>query len=250
MLIDGGESTDDLLAQLRDALPSGHERLDLLIVTHPQIDHIGGFIDLFAHYEIGRIVVSPLNRRAALGRRLEQLASERGVEVAVARAGTRILLRDGGGRPPLVLDVLWPTGDSGSSAGSEAQADPPDFNAESIVLRLTYGDLRALFTGDIGAAQELALARKQCGTAPCDLTAQILKVPHHGSGGSTTDLLLRRVRPSLAIISAGAGNPHGHPHPDVLALLAREGAEALRTDERGRITIRSDGSAIVWESER
>ena len=247
VLIDGGESTDDLLAQLRGALPSGHERLDMLIVTHPQIDHIGGFIDLFGHYEIGRIVVSPLNRRAALGRRLEQLAAERGVEVAVARAGTRILLRDDGGRPPLMLDVLWP---ASASASSDAQTDAPNFNAESIVLRLTYGDLRALFTGDIGAAQELALARRLCGVAPCDLTAQILKVPHHGSGGSTTDLLLRRVRPSLAIISAGAGNPHGHPHADVLALLAREGAETLRTDERGRITIRSDGAAISWESER
>ena len=247
VLIDGGESADDLLAQLRDALPSGHARLDLLIVTHPQIDHIGGFIDLFGRYAIGQIVVSPLNSRAALGRRLEQLAAEHEVAVAVGRAGTRITLPDRGGRPPLVLELLWPTG---ALPNSNSPADSPDFNAESIVLRLAYGDLRALFTSDIGAAQELALARRLCGVAPCDLTAQLLKVPHHGSGGSTTDLLLRRVRPSLAIISAGAGNPHGHPHPDVLALLEREGAKALRTDERGRITITTDGTAIAWQSER
>lgn len=243
VLIDGGAETDALLPQLRAAMPSGARRIDLLISTHPQIDHIGGFIGLFGRYDIGRIFVAPPNRRAALGRRLEQLAAEHGVELAAAHAGMRIRLPGEGGRPDLTLDALWPQ-------RAPQDAEEPNLNATSLVFRLGYGGFRALFTADVGAAQEIALARQECGDALCDLRAQILKVPHHGSGGSTTDLLLRRARPSLAIISAGEGNPHGHPHPDVLALLKREGVELLRTDRHGRITIVTDGAAIAWRTER
>ena len=243
VLIDGGAETDILLPQLRAAMPGGARRIDLLISTHPQIDHIGGFIGLFGRYDIGRILVASPNRRAALGRRLEQLAAEHGVDLAAAHAGMRIRLPGEGGQPDLTLDALWPQGEP-------QDAEEPNLNAQSLVFRLGYGGFRALFTADVGAAQEIALARQACGAARCDLRAQILKIPHHGSGGSTTDLLLRRVRPSLAIISAGEGNPHGHPHPDVLALLEREGVELLRTDRHGRITIVTDGAAIAWRAER
>ena len=242
VLIDGGAETDILLPQLRDAMPSGARRIDLLISTHPQIDHIGGFIGLFGRYDIGRILVAPPNPRAALGRRLEQLAEEHGVAVVTASRGMRIRL-PGGDQPDLTLDVLWPQREP-------QDAEEPNLNAQSLILRLGYGGFRALFSADVGATQEIALARQACGAALCDLRAHILKIPHHGSGGSTTDLLLRRVRPSLAIISAGEGNPHGHPHPDVLALLAREGIPVLRTDANGRITVSAEGGAVGWRAER
>ena len=262
VLIDGGPQTDALLPQLRAALPAGARRLDLVIGTHPQIDHLGGLLGLFGSYDIGRILVAPTNDRAALGRRLEQLAAEHGVQIAAAHAGMRILLPGGDAQPDLTLDVLWPERperdvgrDTTSDAGVAGSGrSTPNLNAASLVIRLAYGEFAALFAADIGAAQELALARRRCGAARCELRAQILKIPHHGSGGSTTDLLLRRARPSLAVISAGASNPHGHPHPDVLALLRREAIPVLRTDLDGRITILvailADGNAIAWRAER
>lgn len=244
VLIDGGETPSRLLAQLRAALPAGQRRLDLVIVTHPQIDHTGGIIGLFGRYEIGRILVSPLHDRLPIGRRVIALAGEDGAPVDVLRAGARITLPNRDGLPPLSLDVLWP-------ADASINTEATDPNAQSLVLRLTYGAAHILFAADIGAIEELALARQACGAgAGCDLTAQVLKVPHHGSGGSTTDLLLRRVRPSLAVISVGATNPHGHPHPDVPALLEREGVTTLPTSERGRVTIITDGSQMVWRTER
>ena len=247
VLIDGGPDPDRLAAQLRAALPSGERRLDLVIATHPQLDHLGGVIGLFDRYAIGRIIVAPLHHRAALGRRVQQLADEHGAAVSTAYGGTRIVLPNRSGLPALTLDVLWPP---------EAVQDGGalDFNAQSLVLRLAYGAVRALLTADISAPQELALARQSCGPpaagAPCELSAQILKVPHHGSAGSTSDLLLRRTAPGLAVISAGQSNPHGHPHPDVLALLERDGIETLLTAQQGRITIVTDGAAIAWQTER
>lgn len=246
VLIDGGPQTDALLPQLRDALPAGARRLDLVIGTHPQIDHLGGLLGLFGSYEIGRILVAPPNDRAALGRRLRQLAAEHGVEIATAHAGMRILLPGDDAQPALTLDVLWPDRDGDLNLSDETA---PNLNAASLVIRLAYGEFAALFAADIGAAQELALARRRCGDGHCELRAQLLKIPHHGSGGSTTDLLLRRARPNLAVISAGASNPHGHPHPDVLALLHREAIPVLRTDLSGRITVVADGGAIAWRAQ-
>ena len=243
VLIDGGPEPDRLLSELRNALPGGERRLDLIIITHPQIDHLGGIIGLFGRYEIGQIIVSPQHRRAALGRRMDALAEEHGVAVATAQAGLRISFAGSDDHPTLTLDALWPRGASDDS-------EQPDLNAQSLVLRLGYGAFRALFSADIGAAQEIALAQQRCGAAPCELSAHLLKIPHHGSGGSTTDLLLRRVRPSLAVISAADPNPHGHPHPDVLALLTHHAVPTLQTAQHGRITITTNGATAAWRSER
>ena len=108
ILIDGGADADRLASQLRDALPSGERRLDLVVVTHPQLDHLGGLLNLFGGYEIGQIVVSPVHDDAALGRRMRELAEEHGVPVVTATAGTRIVLPGAGSSPDLILDVLWP----------------------------------------------------------------------------------------------------------------------------------------------
>ena len=243
ILIDGGADGDVLVSQLRDALPSGASRIDLVIVTHPQLDHAGGIISLFDRYELGQIVVSPLHDGTSLGRRLRDLGEERQVPVMIGRIGDRIVFPDDDGQPRVALDVLWPP-------RAIASMDDADLNAQSMVVRLSYGTVRVLFAADIGAAEELELARQVCAGEPCDLRAEVLKAPHHGSAGSTTDLLLRRASPSLAVISAGASNPHGHPHADVIELLERHGVAVVQTAERGRITILSDGQSVAWEAQR
>jgi len=104
------------------------------------------------------------------------------------------------------------------------------------VLRLQYGAVRLLLTGDIEQATERWLLAQGA-----DLRADILKVPHHGSKTSTSLAFVQQVQPRLGIISTGANNPFGHPHPQVLDVLAHQGVEVWRTDEHGAITITSDG---------
>jgi competence protein ComEC len=105
-----------------------------------------------------------------------------------------------------------------------------------VVLEVGFGDVRFLLTGDVtGDAEDRLEAR----------SAEVLKVPHHGSRTSSRPLLLRAVRPRLALVSAGAHNPFGHPHPETVARLAAAGALVLRTDRDGTVRATTDGRR-VW----
>jgi competence protein ComEC len=127
------------------------------------------------------------------------------------------------------FDVLWPP------PGDEAA----DLNDTSIVLRVSYRDIAILLTGDIEApAQEALLA-----SGP--LTAEVVKVPHHGSKTSAT-AFLQQTGATIAVISAGAGNPFGHPHAETLDALS--GARVYRTDLHGRVVISTDGRSLRVET--
>ena len=136
------------------------------------------------------------------------------------------------------------------SLGDEVEADVlapaagedfgDDLNAAGVVLRLRHGSVALLLTADIGVEEELRLAR-----GPWDLRSQGLKVAHHGSKTSTSDLLLRRVSPEVSAISLGAGNSFGHPHPGVLERLGV--GVVLRTDVDGRVRLRSDGEQLRYD---
>jgi competence protein ComEC len=108
-----------------------------------------------------------------------------------------------------------------------------------LVIRLQYGDIRILFTGDIEHATERWLM-----THVDDLRADILQIAHHGSHTSTLPDFVKRVQPQVGIISVGAGNPYGHPHPQVLATLQQHNVRLFRTDRHGAITITTDGTSF------
>jgi len=114
---------------------------------------------------------------------------------------------------------------------------PRNENDRSLVLRLQYGAVRLLLTGDIEQATERWLLAQRA-----DVRADILKVPHHGSKTSTSLDFVQQVQPRVGIISTGAANPFGHPHRQVLDVLAQQGVAVWRTDEHGAITITSDGT--------
>ena len=231
LLVDGGPDGLRLLTELADSLPPGRRSIDVVVATHPQADHLGGLFALLDRFRVGALIVSPLNAQTELGRQLVAAAAARGVPVHVASPG--LLIDLGGG---VLIDVLGPL------SGSE-QTPTSNLNAGSAVLRLRHGDLAFFLTGDIEAAQELALARQEW-----DLRAAVLKVAHHGSATSTTDLLLRRVRPSIALISVGEGNRFGHPHAGVLDRLSA--VIVLRTDQDGTIRLRSDGQSLRYRTDR
>lgn len=232
VLIDGGPDGAALFAALDDVLPANSGKIDAVVLTHPQMDHAGGLFSVIERHEVGQLIVSPANARWPLGRRLERAARERGVPVREVAHGDLISFDDDS-----TIDVLWPMRDR--PVGN----DP---NAASLVLRAALGNAVFLFTGDVRAKEELALAFAPCsGGLPCDLRADVLKVAHQGSRSSSTNLFLRRADPEIAVISAGERNPHGHPHPEAVARLERAGARIFTTARHGTISVFPDGSVRV-----
>ena len=243
ILVDTGEQSDDLLAALRRHIPSSTGRIDLVVITHPQSDHAESLWAVLDHYDVGQVMLSAYADTTQLGRRIIELLDDRSVPIVQARPGQQIVFSGG---INLSLDILWPPSDG---LPHEYLSNP---NSTSIVIRARYGEAVFLFTGDINVEQELDLVRAPCVNAarPCELRADVLKVAHQGSRFSSSSLFLDSVRPSLAILSVGADNPHGHPHEEVIASLARIGADPLITSERGDISVTSDGRTISVTTER
>lgn len=227
ILVDGGPSVSRLLNGLGDALPSSKRRLDLVVLTHGQEDHVAGLAGLFGRYTIGAVLMVPEDGGGAAYRVWREGLADHGVPVYEAEAGLVAGLGDG-----LVLEVLWPQ-----------HPHPAEVNERSVVLRLTYGNVSVLLTGDIGAEAEAALL-----DAGLPLQSTVLKVAHHGSDGSSDPRFLEAVSPALAAISAGRGNIYGHPSPTTRLRLAN--IPLYRTDMNGSIRLRTDGVRLWVEHQR
>jgi competence protein ComEC len=215
------------------------QRVDLVVITHPHPDHYGGLEALLDEVDIGE----------AWAIRQSDVEDPDGPATGMLRAlrarGTRLVRPDAlcdGTRPygGADLDVLWPC------PGYDAGLDPND---NSIVVRLTYGRVVILFTGDVEELAEATLAR----CAGSALRAHVLKVGHHGSRTSSTDPFLDAVRPRWAVVSAGRHNQFGHPHPEVVARYRERGVPLARTDRMGAVVLETDGRTMdlrTWRGDR
>jgi competence protein ComEC len=231
ILIDGGPSAETVSDALGRALPFYDRRIDLVILTHPQADHLAGLSAVLERYNVGSLMTTRFANPTALYDEWRTYLADSDIPRFPAIRGQWIDLGDGAR-----LTVLSPTPET--RLGSAA-----DINDTSIVLRLTMGDVSFLLTADISEETEAALIR--LGT---DLRSTVLKVPHHGSSTSASTPFLSRVQPSVDVISAGSGNPYGHPAPEVLARL--DGDAIYRTDEDGDITVATDGDHLWVETQR
>jgi competence protein ComEC len=224
VLIDAGPAADGFDAGERVVLPylrrRGVSGLEAMILTHPDLDHIGGASAVLEGLEV-RAVFDPgvPSSGATYLAVLESVEREEAPWLPL-RAG-RTLELDG-----VALRVLHPPGASDVEAWSS--------NDRSVVLLLRFGDFTALLTGDAEAEAEARLVRDE-GSGPVD----VLKVGHHGSSTSTTPTFLERVAPEAAVISAGRRNRYGHPAPEVMARLEAMGVRIYRTDRDGTLTIRA-----------
>ena len=211
ILIDGGRDPKVLLSQLGRALPFWDRDIEAVILTHPDEDHIGGFLGLKDRYRVGRWLTTGATTDTATWQRL----SEQIQPVMEVRKDTTITL----GKDE-TLTLLWPL--------IGVALDVKDTNASSIVARLDLGGKKTfLLTGDLPSKQELEVAVKP---------TEVLKAGHHGSKYSTSDEWLDRVQPQDAILSVGAQNRYGHPAADTLERLAAHHAIIYRTDRQGTIT--------------
>jgi len=220
---------------VRELRRRGVRRLELLVLTHPDLDHVGGAEAVLASLEVGAVLEPsrPTGKDAYVA--LLEAAQARGVPWRMARAGQRFEI-DG-----VSLEVLSPPGPEVAAA-----EDATESNAVSIVLAVRYGELDALLTGDAPKSVERAVS------AEVGPSLEILKVGHHGSATSTDSVLLATTHPRLALVSVGRGNRFGHPAPEVLARLRRFGVEIHRTDREGTLRVlgRRDGSFVVRGARR
>jgi competence protein ComEC len=201
------------------------QRLEALILTHPDADHIGGAAAVLESFDVDAVIDPGLP--AGKDMYIDLLAAARSDRMRwiAGRAGIRFEL-DG-----VAFEFLYP----------ERELDAlRDANDNSVVFRLVFGSFTALFLGDAPSSVEEELVARH-GTR---MRTTVLKVGHHGSATSTSDALLAAARPTLALISVGERNRYGHPAPTVMRRLVLHEVRVLRTDELGHVIVRAqrDGS--------
>lgn len=223
ILIDAG-AEGNILAPLAHVMPRGDTTIDLVVMTHPDADHIGGFSEVFAHYTITTALVSGSRGTSTLSRSLKNTLDKKHVKQIVAYAGMQLVLDR---EKNITLDILFP----------DQNIKSWETNDGSIVSRLVYNDTSVLFMADAPVETEQLLLASYSDT----LTSDILKVGHHGSETSTSETFLDSVSPAVAIISAGLNNRYGHPHQEVMERLIERGIEVRETSTDGTITYHSDG---------
>ncbi|MBA2720823.1 MAG: ComEC/Rec2 family competence protein [Chloroflexi bacterium] len=231
MLVDGGPDPDRLIVELDRRLPPWDRRIDVLVLTHPHEDHVAGMPLLLERYRIGRVFESGMRGRGpgyqAFAR---DLGNDQAPPIGTLATGARIGVDD------IRLRVLWP--DPG-----RVPREPPGsgraINDVSIVLLGEVAGRRFLLGGDIEDDVDPLLAGRKLPTV------DILKVAHHGSGTATTAAFLEAVRPRIAVISAGADNPYGHPVRSTIDRLSAAGAQVLRTDADGSVTMTIDPTGTI-----
>jgi competence protein ComEC len=225
VLVDGGKGRA-VLRGLGDLMHPADRSLDVVIATHPDLDHIGGLPEVFARYDIGMFFEPGVMDDGSDYIVLKEAVAEEKLNSLFARAGKRLAI--GGGA---YLEFLFPVGDVSAF----------EANTGSIITRVVYGKTSFMLTGDAPVSIENYLV----GIYGARLDATVLKAGHHGSKTSTGDAFLGATTPEYAIISAGCDNTYGHPHKEVLERLARFKADILQTCTDGTIVFESDGNVVT-----
>lgn len=221
ILIDAGPNRK-VLDELTSALSPFDRYIDLVVLSHPQLDHFAGLIDVLKRYQVGAFVFNGRRGETAAFGDLEKIIQENKIPVIVLGEKDKIKYQDSR------FDVLSPSKNLLSSA---------ELNDTTLVMRLLSQNAKILFTGDIDSKIENYLAEKY------ELDVDVLKIAHHGSKFSSSEEFLRAATPKLTIIEVGK-NSYGHPTEQVLNRLALIGAQIFRTDKDGTIKLVLDNGRI------
>jgi competence protein ComEC len=229
MLIDGGLNMRGYDSGERVLNPflcyEGVRKIDLLLLSHPDNDHGGGFEHILREFGVKRALGVPhRDLPAPTHQSLHEIIDLKGIPHELGYAGAIDLT------PTARIDLLHPLNEASINLMDG------DVNNDSLVVKITYGDFRILFTGDIEQSAEEALI-----ASGHDLRAEVIKVPHHGSQTSSSVALIDAVHPQYAVFSLGERNKFNFPSERVVNRYRERGCRVLRTDELGAIRLRTDG---------
>lgn len=227
VLIDGGPN-GSVLRELGEVQDFSDRDIDIVLVTHPDKDHIAGLIDVFDRYRIISFGGSSVLHESVYADALEEaLTQENTLEIIPIIRGEIIDLGSG-----VLLEVLFP----------DRSVEGIASNDGSVIVRLVYGDTSFMLTGDSPAAIENFLVQTSCDIC---LQSTVLKAGHHGSKTSSSSEFLKAVSPEVVVFSAGEDNRYGHPNEEVVSRIEELGAVWLGTYRDGRVVLESDGKK-VW----
>lgn len=227
VLIDGGPDLS-ALERIGEYMPFFDRTIELLVLTHPDADHLAAFPDVLSRYKVERVLMSGIQHKSSLYSEFLDLLQKQNIPVILADSSQNIMIGDG-----LIFEVLWPS-------SQDVFANIQDPNGTSVVLMAHYGSDRILLTGDIEKEQEAIIL-----ASGIDMRADVIKVPHHGSRTSSSTGWLVAVHPKMALVSVGEENTFGHPHPDVMERYAQLDIPVRSTVEEGTISLEFTGKRAV-----
>jgi len=225
VLIDGGPDLS-ILEKIGQEIPFFDHYIDLVILSHPEADHLSGLIEIIKRYDIGAIIMTGVFRDTEQYKEWLKIIEQKNIPIYLAKSGGEI---DFGNN--IKMNILYPFE---NLAGREFS----DSNNTSIVAKLIYNNFETLFTGDIEKSAENKLIN-----SGLNLQSDIIKVAHHGSKTSSTEEFLKAVNAVLAMIEVGKDNQYGHPHQEVLDRL--KNISVFETGKDGNIEILSDGDKFL-----
>lgn len=228
ILVDGGRD-NVVLERLGKHLNFFEKKIDLVVATHDDLDHVGGLPGVLDRYEVDTLLTSLASSTGDAMSALVTRAQEKNVTLLHADRSQIINTDDG-----VELQILFPTQNMNGAK---------DSNSASVVLRVVYGEMSFLFTGDLPQAGELYLTN----IYGSKLKSNILKLGHHGSDTSTHPTFLKTVDPSAVVVSAGKNNSFNHPHQSVIDLIKKFNIQIFSTAEVGNIEFVTNGLSI-WKN--
>lgn len=236
ILIDGGGSEtsgydigkNTLIPYILDR---GYTKIDYIIISHFDTDHVGGILTVMEELEVGEVIISKQVEDSENYRRFKEIVKEKRIKVIIVGEGDNLQIEK-----DLYFDILWPN--------NEKLITENILNNNSIVCKMNYKNFSMLFTGDIEETAEKEILKEYKNDLHI-LRSTILKVGHHGSKTSSTQVLLEVVKPKIALIGVGENNKFGHPNDDVLKRLKKIGSRIYRTDKMGEISIALDNKGRI-----
>lgn len=230
MLIDGGLDAK-LLSSLAKVMPFADRSIDVVLITHPDQDHIGGLPLLLDNYKVSNIIENGASSDSKVSASLENKILKKKINKVIARRGMKIILDP---KRNIYFDILFPDRDISKFETNDA----------SIVGKLVYGNQVFMMTGDASKYTENLIEWNESDKT---LKSNVLKLGHHGSRTSSSQLWLEKVNPEIAVISVDKNNKYGHPHKDVLDRLNFLNIPYLTTYDKGNIVFETDGESLIYK---
>ena len=225
ILIDAGDEAHakKVLSYVRE---QGIEKLDLVIATHPDADHIGGMDKVIKNFDIDVFAMPDVSAKTNQYKQIQRELKAKKMKTTRLYQGDEVQIDD-----DIDFEILSPV------KGKKYD----DTNEYSIVAKIVYKDTSFILMGDATMENEVDIINN----VP-DINIDVLKLGHHGSSTSSSDYFITKTSPKIAIISCGKNNKYGHPHQEVMRVLKKHGVTPYRTDEMGDIVITSDGKEIKY----